>query len=142
MKTIWCMIPETWSTTDWIFFHLGPFLPLLPSPSPNNSGNQNFKNEKNTWNTIILLKCTKNDNHMKYEVQQTEFVLFGNFLPFYPANNQKNQNFEKMKKSPCDIILHKCTKNHYHMLYCTWDRVQGGCNCYFSFWTIFCLYTP
>ena len=36
---------------------------------------------------------------MKYEVQQTEFVLFGNFLPFYPTNNQKNQNFEKMKKA-------------------------------------------
>ena len=27
------------------------------------------------------------------------FFHFGPFLPFYPTNNPKNQNFEKMKKS-------------------------------------------
>ena len=26
------------------------------------------------------------------------FVILGHFLPFYPTNNPKNQNFEKMKK--------------------------------------------
>ena len=40
------------------------------------------------------------------------------FLYFYPINNLKNQNFEKMKKTSGDIIvLHKCTKNYDHMLY-------------------------
>ena len=41
-----------------------------------------------------------------------------NFLPFYPPNSQKNQNLEKVKKNPADvIILQKCTKNHDRMLY-------------------------
>ena len=40
---------------------------------------------------------------------------------FYPSNSPKNKNFKKkMKKIPGDIIiLHKYTKNHDHMLYCS-----------------------
>ena len=64
-------------------------------------------------------------------MQQTEFiVIFSHILPFW-------KNFEKMRKKPGDIIvLQKCTKNHVHMLYCSWDMAQDGCNCYFSFWAI------
>ena len=64
-------------------------------------------------------------------MQQTEFiVIFSHILPFW-------KNFEKMKKKPGDIIvLQKCTKNHVHMLYCSWDMAQDGRNCYFSFWAI------
>ena len=40
------------------------------------------------------------------------------------------------------IILHKCTKNHDHVLYFSWDMARDTCNCYFSFWVIFCLFTP
>ena len=47
------------------------------------------------------------------------FVILGSFLPFYPPKNLKNQNFEKKKKTPGDIILHQCTKNHDHMLHCS-----------------------
>ena len=48
-----------------------------------------------------------------------------------------------MKKFAGDInILHMCTKNHDHMLYCSWDMARDRCNCYFSFWAIFCLFTP
>ena len=37
---------------------------------------------------------------LRYGVQRTEFlVILDCFLPFYPPNNPKNQNFEKMKKS-------------------------------------------
>ena len=32
----------------------------------------------------------------------------GHFLPFNPANNLKNQNFEKMKKSSGAIIILTC----------------------------------
>ena len=39
------------------------------------------------------------------------------------------------------IILHKYTKNHDHMLYCSWDMAHDACN-YFSFWAIFCPFTP
>ena len=68
-------------------------------------------------------------------------VILSHFLPFYPTNNPKNQNFEKMKKLPRDIIiLHKCTKNHDYMLHCSWDMARDGCNLYFSFWDIFPFY--
>ena len=67
----------------------------------------------------------------------------GYFLPFCPLTCPKNENFKKMKKMPGDIIiLHKCTKNHDHMLYCSWDMTCDGCNCYFSFWASFCPFSP
>ena len=48
------------------------------------------------------------------------FCHFGKFFPHLPPKNPKNQNFEKMKKIPGDIIiLHKCTKNQDHMLHCS-----------------------
>ena len=66
----------------------------------------------------------------------------GYFLPFYPSNSPKNQNFEKMKKAPGDIIiLHKCAKNYNQMIYSSWDMVHDKCN-YFSFWAIFYTFTP
>ena len=40
------------------------------------------------------------------------------------------------------IILHKRTKNDDSTLCCSWDMVCDGCNCYFSFWAIFCPFTP
>ena len=46
------------------------------------------------------------------------FCHFGQSFALLPPKNLKNQNFEKMKKRPGDIvILHKCTKNHDHMPY-------------------------
>ena len=81
---------------------------------------------------------------LRYDAWQTEFfVILDNFLPFHPANNLKNQNFEKMIKAPVDIIiLHKCTKNHNHMLYCSWDMACDGCNCFFLFWAFFLPFNP
>ena len=69
------------------------------------------------------------------------FCHFGLFKPFSPLNNPKNQNFEKLKIPHGDIIiLHKCTKNHDHMLYCSLDMVCNRFN-YFSFWAVFYLFT-
>ena len=72
------------------------------------------------------------------------FFILGHFRrPFTPLTAQKNQDFTKMKKNPGDIIiLHKWTKNHDHMLYCSWDMAHDICNCYFSFWDNFCSFTP
>ena len=28
------------------------------------------------------------------------------------------------------------------MQYCSWDTARNRCNCYFSFWTVFCPFTP
>ena len=42
-----------------------------------------------------------------WQARQTEvFVILGYFLLFYPTNNPENQNFEKMKKAPGDIIIY------------------------------------
>ena len=67
------------------------------------------------------------------------WAIFCPFLSSYPTNNSKNQNFEKRKKT---ISLHKCTKNHDYMLYCSSDMACDRSNCYFSSWVIFCLFTP
>ena len=42
----------------------------------------------------------------------TDLIIF-HFGLFFTLSPPKNQNLEKMKKMPEDIILlHKCTKNH------------------------------
>ena len=65
------------------------------------------------------------------------FCHFGLFFALLPPNNPKNQNFEKLKNTPGDIIiLHKCSKNNDHMLYCSLDMARNKFN-YFSFWAIF-----
>ena len=53
------------------------------------------------------------------------FLILGYFLPFYPSNSPKNQNFEKTKTTPGDIIiLHMFPKNYDQMMYCYWDMVR------------------
>ena len=57
------------------------------------------------------------------------FCHFGLLFALLPTNNTKNQNFEKMRKRPGDIIiLHKCTKNNDNILYCSWDMTCDRCN--------------
>ena len=64
------MVLEISSTTDRIFCDFGPFFVLLcPSPplTHNNPKNQNFeKMKKIDGDIIILLLCTKSDNHIMY----------------------------------------------------------------------------
>ena len=56
---------------------------------------------------------------MRYGALGTEcFVILDHFLPFHPTSNLENQNFEKMKKTPGEIItLQMCTINDYHIMY-------------------------
>ena len=95
------------------------------------------KIKKISGEIIILHLCTR------HGVQQTEFfVILDHLLPFYPSNPE-NQNFHNNGKTPKDItILHKSTWNHDHVLYCSWDMVHDKCNFHFSFWAIFCPFTP
>ena len=93
---------------------------------------------------IILQMCTINVNHMKYgswdmECDRLNFLSFWViFLPFHPTNDLKNQNFEKMKKLPADIIvLHMCTINDNHIMYGSWDMECNGhnfLNCFVPFY--------
>ena len=71
---------------------------------------------------IISHMCSKNYNicctvpEIWSETDRI-FCHFGPFFALLPHNNPENQNYEKLKKTPGDIIiLHKCTKNHDHML--------------------------
>ena len=46
------------------------------------------------------------------------FVILGHFLLFNPTIDPRNQNLEKMSKTPGDIILlHMSTINQDHMMY-------------------------
>ena len=78
---------------------------------------------KKLLDIVILHVYQKSQSYnvqfLRYRVTRTEFfVILGHFLALYPSNNPENQNFEKMKKAPGDvIILHTCTKNHDHMTY-------------------------
>ena len=77
-------------------------------------------------------------------VKDRTFCHFGPFFALLPqeTKNPINQNFEKLKKKSGDIIiLHKCTKNHDYMLYCSLDMAHNRSNCYFSVWAIFCPFT-
>ena len=69
------------------------------------------------------------------------FCHFRSFFAFLPHQQHEKSKF--WKKAPGDIIiLHKCTKNHDHMLYCPWDKAHDTCNCCYSFWEIFSPFTP
>ena len=103
--------------------------------------------KKPTGDIIILHRCNINDSHIMYGAWDTKhnkffFVILDHFLPFYPPHNPKNQNFEKMKKLPGDIItLQMCTINDNHMMYGSWDMEHDRHN-FLSFSTVFCPFTP
>ena len=145
MAIIWCMVPAIPSAAEIIFCHFAPFFTLLP---PNNPKNQNFeKLRKISGSSIILYMCTIKNNHVMYGSwdmeHDTEFVVILDlFLTFYPRNNPKNQNFEKKKKDPGDIIiLNKCTINDNHMIYCSLHMKHVGLN-FLLFWTVFFPFIP
>ena len=88
------------------------------------------KKTKKIGDIIILHRCTK-IMIIHYTVPEiwhvtdviVIFILsytFPFYLPPPPSpNSPKNENFTTKKKLPGDIIiLHMCTKNHDHMLYC------------------------
>ena len=108
--------------------------------------------KKMTGDITTLHECTRNHDHMLYRFSDMAcdrcncyFSIWAIFCPFTPLTAQKMKMSKKNEKKTTtgDIfILHKCTKNHDHMLYCSWDIVHDGCNCYFWIWVIFCPFTP
>ena len=133
------------------FLILDHFLPFY-LPPPNNPENQNFVKNGNKYlvpgDIIILHKCTKYDKHMIYGFwdmknnRQIFFVILGQFLPFYPTSNPKNQNFEEKKHLKILSFYTSGTKNHDYMLYCSWDMAHDRSIFLFSFSAIFCPSTP
>ena len=127
------------------------FFALLPLNNPKNQNLKKMKKKK-PWRFYTrftsFYTCVPEMTIIWCMVPQiwsmtNNFVILDHFLPFYPPKNPNNQNFEKKTKTPGDlIILNKCTKNHDHMLHGLWDKICDRCNSYFSFWAIFCPFTP
>ena len=105
------------------------FLHFYP---PSNLKNQNFEKMNITPGDIIILNmCSINGNHMMYGSwdikydRQFFFVILDHFFPFTPIKTQNIKILKKWKNSPGNIIiLHKCTKNHDHILHCSWDMTE------------------
>ena len=69
------------------------------------------------------------------------FCNFGPSFALLPPQQPENQNFEKMKTTPGDIIiLHICTITDNHTMYGSWDNKRDGQN-FLSFWTVFWPFT-
>ena len=90
---------------QFFFVNLGYFCPIAPLTTKKSKF---WKNEKTPGYIFTLHKCTINYNHMfgSWDMKpdrQNFSVLLGHLLPFYPTNNPKNQNFEKMKKKTLEV---------------------------------------
>ena len=77
-----------------------------------------------------------------WSATQTEFLLIlYQFLSHDPPHNPKNENFEKMRKTPEDITtLPFFTTNDNHMMYGFWD-IKCNTHNFFLLWTIFYPFT-
>ena len=75
------------------------------------------------------------------------FFILDYFLPFYHPNSLKNDNFKKFEKNTWRCyhftkVYQKLWSYGILFLRCgTWQRHDRG-NWYFSFWVIFCPFTP
>ena len=140
MTITWCMVPEIWSMMDKTFCHFGPFFALK---------NQNLGKMKKTPADYHLTQVCHKWQYvwfLRYEAWRKEFLSFWTvFCPFTSLATRKIKilkNWKKKKKHGHIIILHKCPKNHDHILYCSLDMACNRRDCYFSFWTIFALLPP
>ena len=125
---------------------LGHFLPFYPTaPPPQQPEKWKYHKWKKSQEISSFYTSVPKILIIGYAVPEIwrmtgVIVIFilGYTFPFYSPcpspslSRPKNENFKKMKANPTDIILHKCTKNHDHMLYCSWDMACDGWN-YFSF---------
>ena len=137
MTNIWYMVFEIWSTTDNFFVILSQFLPFYPTSNPKN---QNFEKKKHLKIPSFYTSETKNHDYMLYcswdMAHDRSIFLFSFSAIFCPSTPLTPQTMKiskkKEKKRPGDnIILRKSTKNHDHMLYCSWDMARNRCNYYF-----------
>ena len=130
------------------YFSFGHFFPPFTPPLTAQKIKKFKKNEKKPWRynhlTQVYQKLwSRALLFLRWRMTDVIIFHFGPFLPFYPHNGPKNENFKKMKKTLGDIIiLHNRTKNHDRMLYCSWDMACDGCNCYFYFGLLLAIYPP
>ena len=64
------------------------------------------------------------------------------FCPFTPLTARKIKIKKNIKNAWISSFYISVPKNYDQMMYSSWDMVHDRCNCYFSFWAIFCPFTP
>ena len=132
---------DIWSYDIWFFryrveqtkffCHFEPFFALLPP-----------------GDIIILHNCTKNRDHMLYWSLDTAcnrfnyFLFWAIFCPFTPEQPKKAKFWKNKKNTWRYHHFTYMYQNYDQMMYSSWDKVCHKCNCYFSFWAIFCPFTP
>ena len=110
-----------------VFCHFGPFFALWPSQQPKKS--KVWKNEKKPGNMNLQL-CITNDDHKMYgswdieHDRKKKFFFWSHFLPFYPTNNSKNPNFEKMIKKPGILSFYTCVPQ-MTIVWCVVPEILG-----------------
>ena len=80
-----------------------------------------------------------------WSASDTIFSHFGQFSALYtpPSNNPENQNFEKIKKMPVDIIIsHMCTINENHIWWMFLEIWSATHNFFSHFGHFFFPFTP
>ena len=152
MTVIWFVVLEIPTATDrFLFSPWAIFCPLPPSPLEN----KNIKKmKKNAWRyhqyIIKISQAYQKSYHRLYCSWDMEcdgcnsyLWFWAIFCTFTPITAQKIKISKINKTTPGDIIiLHKCTKNHDYMLYCSLDMACDRCKCYFSFSAIFKPFIP
>ena len=99
-----------------------PFSPLTTHKIKILKKKQQKKHTHTHEDIIILQICTINDSHIYVcilpeiwsAMDRIFFVILDCLLSFYLPNNLKNQNFEKMKKTPGEMF-------YGHLLYHKWQ---------------------
>ena len=132
---IWFLRYEVWQTEFFLSFWTA-FCTVTPLKTQKIKILEKWK--KNPRDIIILHKCIKNFDHMLYYFLDMTHNRSNWYFSFWailcPCTSLRAQKIKikkkkKMKKTPGDIIiLYKCTKNHDHMLYCSWDMARDECN--------------
>ena len=141
------MVFEILSTTGRTFCDFGPFFALYPTPHPLTAQKFKVLKWKNHLEILSLCICAPWITIIWWmvpeicSVRDNFFIILSYFLPFYLPNSPKNQILKKWRKRLGISSFYICTKNYDQMMYGFWDMVHDRCNCYFSFWAIFCHFT-
>ena len=69
-----------------------------------------------------------------------KIVILDKFLAIYCLNTWKIKILKKWKKH-LKILSFYISVTKIITIYCSWYMVRDWCNCYFSFWAIFCPFT-
>ena len=133
MTIIQYMVPVIWSATEFFLSFWAIFLPFYPTNKPKIKMLKKWRKKHleissfytNVTKILIILYCSWD---MVHDGFNSYFSFWAIFWPLTPLTAQKLKISQKWKKKTPGgtIILQKCTKNHDHMLYCSWDMTCDG----------------